>query len=205
MATERATKPAGVRAAGKARTHERLLAAAAQVFADRGYGAASVEEIAKAADVSVGSVYTHFRSKQNLFLALMNRRRDTELAAAERELVDGLEPAVHRLDERLIATADDDHLALLGAEAWLYAVRDPAFGEALAEHNAQLREDMLPLIAAERERRGATWSLSDAEVAQVALAFYTGLVQHRRLSPEAVGEDLYGRTLLALLNGLDRS
>lgn len=196
--------PSGVRAAGKARTHAKLLDAAARVFADRGYGAASVEEIARAADVSVGSIYTHFRSKQKLFLALMDRRRIEEMSAASGHLSDGMDTALEHLDRQVIRLADDGHAALLGAEAWLFAARDPSFGADLAEHHVRLREDLAPLIAAERERRGVTWTLSDAEVAQVVLALFTGMVQHRRLAGSAVGDDLYSRALTALLDGLDR-
>lgn len=195
----------GVRAEGKARTREKLLDAAAQVFADRGYGAASVEEIARVADVSVGSIYTHFHSKQKLFLAIMHRRRVQEIGAAERYLADGVENALDQLDRQLIDLADDGRSALLAAEAWLFAVRDPAFGAALADHGVALREDLLPLITRERERRGVTWSLSDAEVAQVVHALFTGMVQHRRLAGSEVTDDLYSRTLAALFNGLDRS
>ena len=81
----------------------------------------------------------------------------------------------------------------------------PNTGADLAEHNRRLGEDLRPLIAAERERRGATWPLSDAEVAQVVLALFTGMVQHRRLAPSAMADDLYSRALTALLDGLDRS
>jgi AcrR family transcriptional regulator len=200
------TRPAvGVRAEGKARTREKLLDAAAQVFADRGYGAASVEEIARAADVSVGSIYTHFRSKQKLFVALMDRRRVQEMGAAQEYLDGGLTSALDSLDEQVRRLADNRYGALLGAEAWLFAVRDASFGADLAEHNRRLGDDLRPLIATERERRGATWTLSDDEVAQVVLALFTGMVQHRRLDPSAMADDLYSRALTALLDGLDRS
>ena len=66
-----AAAPLGRRAATKARTREALLEAARRVFAERGYGPASVEEIAKTAGVSVGSVYVHFASKEALFTALV--------------------------------------------------------------------------------------------------------------------------------------
>ena len=194
----------GVRARAKERTRENLLDAAAQVFAAHGYGAASVNEIARTAGVSVGALYTHFESKQELFVALMDRRRIAEVAAAEEHLAEGLPSALAAFDRQVADTADDDRAALLGAEAWLYAVRDAAFGADLAAHTARLRADLVPLIRAERERREARWSLSDEELATVALSLFTGLVQHRRLERGSVATDLYGRTLTALLDGLDQ-
>lgn len=200
--TDPPTTRGGSRAAGKARTHQNLLDAAATVFAERGYGAASVEEIARAARVSVGSVYAHFQSKQKLFVALMDRRRDSEVAVAAGHLTDGLEAALDKINQQLVETADNRRAALLATEAWLYAVRDPSFGDDLAEHNGRLQADLVPLIAAERRRRDARWSMTDQEVAVVALSLFTGLVQQRRLSADAVADDLYGRALTALLDGL---
>jgi AcrR family transcriptional regulator len=194
---------AGTRAAAKARTHENLLDAGLAVFADRGYGAASVEEIARRAGVSVGSVYAHFTSKEKLFLALIERRADREFAAAEAELADGFDAVLPALDRRLREEADSDHLAMLSAEAWLYAVRSPEFGEGLAAHQARVQQVVSGLVADERERRGMRWSLDDVEVAAVVNALYHGLVQQRRLRPESVADDLFGRTLTALLRGLE--
>jgi AcrR family transcriptional regulator len=193
----------GSRAAAKARTHENLLDAGLAVFADRGYGAASVEEIARRAGVSVGSVYAHFASKENLFLALLERRADRELATAEGELAAGFAAVLPELDRRLREDADSDHLALLGAEAWLFAVRSPEFGAGLGRHQARVQEAVAGLVAAERERRGVTWSLDDTEVAAVVSALYQGLVQQRRLRPDSVPDDLFGRALTALLAGLE--
>jgi AcrR family transcriptional regulator len=194
----------GSRAAAKARTHENLLDAAATVFAERGYGAASVEEIARTAGTSVGSVYAHFTSKEKLFVALMERRSAQEFATAQAELADGFEAALPALNRQLLAEADSDHLAELGAEAWLYALRSPAFGAELAAHHRRVQEVTTAMVAQERTRRGTTLSMSDAEVATVTTALARGLVQQRRLSPGSVPDDLFGRTLIALLAGLER-
>lgn len=200
---DEAPRRAGSRAAAKARTHENLLDAGLAVFADRGYGAASVEEIARRAGVSVGSVYAHFTSKEKLFLALMERRADREFAAAEAEITEGFEAVLPALDRRLREEADSDHLAMLAAEAWLYAVRSPEFGADLAEHQARVQDVVSDLVTAERQRRGAHWCLEDTEVAAVVSALYQGLVQQRRLRPDSVPDDLFGRTLRALLQGLE--
>jgi AcrR family transcriptional regulator len=51
-------------------TRNRLLRAAERVFARVGYEKAQVEEIAGAAGFSKGALYAHFKSKEELFLAL---------------------------------------------------------------------------------------------------------------------------------------
>ena len=57
--------------------HERILDAAARVFASKGYHGTLVDEIASEADTSKGGVYFHFPTKQAIFLALLDRLADT--------------------------------------------------------------------------------------------------------------------------------
>ncbi|HEV3230243.1 MAG TPA: helix-turn-helix domain-containing protein, partial [Solirubrobacteraceae bacterium] len=55
----------------RAQTRARLLAAAAKVFARRGYHAASVDDVAAEAGYSTGAVYHQFKGKEDLFLTLL--------------------------------------------------------------------------------------------------------------------------------------
>ncbi len=52
---------------------EQILDAAAQVFADRGYDAATTDEIARLAGTSIGSVYQFFPNKLSIFNAITLR------------------------------------------------------------------------------------------------------------------------------------
>jgi AcrR family transcriptional regulator len=52
-------------------TRERILAAARQVMIQRGLVGATTKEIARAAGVSEGSLYNHFRNKEDLFLCTL--------------------------------------------------------------------------------------------------------------------------------------
>ena len=56
-------------------TREALLDAATQVFFKRGVARASLEEVARAAGVTRGAVYWHFRDKLDLFAAVEERLR----------------------------------------------------------------------------------------------------------------------------------
>ena len=68
---------AGVTAA---ETRERLLRAAAEVFAERGYDGTRVVDIAAAAGVSNGALYAHFDSKAELLVAALRAHGRQELA-----------------------------------------------------------------------------------------------------------------------------
>lgn len=51
-----------------------ILEAAEEVFADKGYYEASIEEIASRAEISVGSIYNLFTNKEALYLTLIERQ-----------------------------------------------------------------------------------------------------------------------------------
>lgn len=71
-------KPAGARKSGRVRMssaqrREQLIAIGRQVFAERGYDATSVEEIAARAKVSKPVVYEHFGGKEGLYAVVVDR------------------------------------------------------------------------------------------------------------------------------------
>ncbi|TMR90492.1 TetR/AcrR family transcriptional regulator [Nonomuraea basaltis] len=81
---------AGVTAA---ETRERLLTAAAEVFAERGYDGTRVADIAAAAGVSNGALYAHFGSKADLIVAALRAHgprllADLFAADPDRSIVD---------------------------------------------------------------------------------------------------------------------
>ncbi|QSQ24109.1 TetR/AcrR family transcriptional regulator [Pyxidicoccus parkwayensis] len=64
----------------KQATHERILEAAGGLFRKQGFSATSVENVMRAAGLTVGGFYAHFSSKQALLVEsltrIMSRRRD---------------------------------------------------------------------------------------------------------------------------------
>ena len=54
-------------------TRDRILAAARQVMIERGLVGATTKEIARAAGVSEGTLYNHFRNKEDLFLCTLRQ------------------------------------------------------------------------------------------------------------------------------------
>lgn len=64
--------PPAPRQARSIEKRRQLLEAARRVFANRGYDAASVEDITARANVAVGAFYVYFRSKRQLLVELMN-------------------------------------------------------------------------------------------------------------------------------------
>jgi AcrR family transcriptional regulator len=67
-----------------------LLAAAAEVFAERGYSATTVREVAEAAGILGGSLYYHFDSKESMVEEILSTFLDDMWAGFERVLAAGL-------------------------------------------------------------------------------------------------------------------
>src|SRR5689334_23333134 len=68
----------------KARTYAAILDAAEALFRERGLQATTIDDVAEQADVSVGSVYVHFKNKSGLYLALVERALDLNEQAMTR-------------------------------------------------------------------------------------------------------------------------
>ena len=93
-------------------TRRRILDAARRVFAERGWAAATIDEIVRAAAVTKGALYHHFRDKTDLLRAVYEEQ--------EQRSIDGL----------LVVSAEhDDPLDALraGCRAFLTACLDPTF------------------------------------------------------------------------------
>src|SRR3954453_2877675 len=76
---------------------ERVLAVALEVFGRYGFRKASMDEIARSADISRQGLYLHYANKDALFRAAVSHEIDTALGEASRCLNEegvGLEPRV---------------------------------------------------------------------------------------------------------------
>ena len=60
-------------------TRERLLDAAIQVFSERGYAGAGVQEIARRAGLTTGAIYANFRGKADLLFEAIGARSGDQL------------------------------------------------------------------------------------------------------------------------------
>jgi AcrR family transcriptional regulator len=116
-------------------TQKRLLDAAEEVFVRDGYEAAQLDEIAARAGRSKGAVYTHFKSKEDLFLALFEHRTRSYIDHLMNSLR-GCSTQKERLEafrEFYVGLDHDRAWPILTLEFKLYALRHP-------ESKARLRK-----------------------------------------------------------------
>ncbi|WP_245992546.1 TetR/AcrR family transcriptional regulator [Prauserella muralis] len=178
-----------------------MLAAAQRVFAERGIDAASVDEVAAAAGLTKGAVYSSFRSKNELVLALM----EEYVADRLQESVDALD-ARHDAGEGLLAVGARLVAAMRTDPTWqrlliAYAVRadrDPELRAALRDRRRRLRAALASAIDRVARHHALELPFGPDEAAMVVLALSNGFAVEDALDPGAVPPDLFGRVLAAL-------
>jgi len=87
-------------------TAERILDAAEAIFAERGYDATSLSDIAERVGIRTPSLYNHFKNKENLYIAVLERLLDPFF-----EMLDGFlaQPLDASRGEKYIAAMMDHH------------------------------------------------------------------------------------------------
>jgi AcrR family transcriptional regulator len=187
-------------------SRDRLLSAAARVFAERGFEGASVDEIAAEAGLSKGSLYWNFKSKDELFGALLEDHIDRrirsilallESAPASRDMAPEASNWLSSLLE------DERELILLSHEYWARAVRDAELRERYIERQEKLRDALAAALDARARELGAPpLSMSAEDVATAYIALGEGLSLRRLLDPDSVPDDLYGEIMALVFQGL---
>lgn len=114
-------------------TQKRLLDAAEQVFLRDGYESAQLDEIASRAERSKGAVYTHFKSKEDLFLALFEDRTRAVVSRLVESLHDckDRKQSAETFREFFLSLASDRSWPILTLEFKLFALRHPESKERL--------------------------------------------------------------------------
>ncbi len=187
----------------KAETRARLLAAAAELFADQGFDAVSVDAVAGAAGRTSGAVYAHFGSKQGLLMALLDSWKDSVLTVLLAEVALSDSPAA-QLGAVWANVSDTSERAsspwpLLEHELWLRAARDPEVAEVVRVRNAEALRYSARRIDTWTAAVGAEPTAPPEELAVLVKALLTGLSLQKRLDPASVTDDLARRGLSALV------
>jgi AcrR family transcriptional regulator len=156
-------------------TRALLLDAAEEVFAEKGFAPATLDDIAGAAGYTKGAIYKHFATKEDLFLAVSDRywRRYfdnfAEVMAAARQI------GARELDEiaerwhRLSVDRGAEHAAL-GLEFTLYLLRNPDARERVAAKRSEVVEELGKFIVEGIGRLGGNLQIPAVTFAQVLVA-----------------------------------
>jgi AcrR family transcriptional regulator len=173
-------------------TRSLLLDAAEDVFAEKGFTAATLDDIAHAAGYTKGAIYKHFTTKEDLFLAVSDRywRRyfntfaevmsmSKQVGASERDVI------ADRW-RQLSRDRGAEHAAL-GHEFTLYLLRNADARERVAGKRTEVVEALAKFIVDGIDRLGGTLVIPPITLAQVLIATSDAIV----LASELDDVDLY--------------
>lgn len=185
----------------KARTRRRLLDAAAEVFAHRGFEATSLDEIAEVAGFSKGAVYSNFAGKEDLFLSVLDEhvtrqmldiRGDIDVTRAPGEQVMEAGQRFMDLFQRERAWY------LLSFEFLAYAARNPEFQVEFAARQRAQREAVVAMLEENSAAMDIPMSLPPQRMAVALEALANGIAFAKLADEQGVPDDLVGE-LFALL------
>jgi len=194
----------------RAATRQRLLTAAAQMFAERGIHGATVEDICDAAGFTRGAFYSNFADKEELFFALLRQKETELLAQIDRVLQDdvadpGGDDVIERLVEKVLAVQPMDRTShLVHAESVLHAIRDPQAARELTREADRFQRELGRLLEVGLARAGRRLSVAPADVVAVLVAAFDAGMQQMLLreSTDRPDPGLARRTLPVILRAL---
>jgi len=173
-------------------TRDALVEAAADVFARRGFYAASLDEIAESAGFTRGAIYSNFGGKEELLIAVLDLFTKRQLQDFGAAIDDGSQASV---EERSLAAAavwshtrKDLNFTLLSLEMRLYALRNPGFRKRLAEAERRQQGRIAEFIAQVAGNEGRTLTIPPAELSEILRAFSDGLSQLASLDEDRDAE-----------------
>ncbi len=199
----RQTGQGRVRRLKKEEVRSRLLEAAANVFSEKGFDAATLEEVAEAAGFSKGAVYSNFSGKDELFCDLMDKRVDERIAlmggavagvGIEERSRSGLQ-ALER------AVRLEPEWQILFIEYWLRAIRNPVLRKRFAERRRGVRSTIARLFEEQAAANGLEFPVDAERLAIAVLGLSNGVGMERIADPDAVPEGLFADLVSLVFQG----
>ena len=184
-------------------TRLRFLHAAEKIFARNGVEAAKLEEIAAEAGYPRGAFYANFNSKEDLFLALLEKEITSRIARLRKHV------ANYKGSEKLRAMRDlwlemcvDRRWTLLALEFKLFAVRHPAVKGRLAAMYRKLIFSGVDLLQQVIDDSGKKLTVSAQEFATAFFALSSGLTLANMLDRTVMPDETVRKVLVTLFDAM---
>lgn len=187
--------PRQTRAEKQEQTRAALRAAAAELVADRGLQATSIEQISERAGFSRGAFYANYSSKEELFAELLQEavyEAYREMARQWRE--SDTPPTPRESGERLaeiIGATEGRWLFSLWLELLAHAARDPEFRKIAAEFWRGTRHVLAEGVRELFESRGEEPPIAAETLATASIALDIGLAIQHVVDPDDVPLETY--------------
>jgi AcrR family transcriptional regulator len=173
------------RTAASAPTREKLMAAAAELIAELGWGRVTTRAVAERAGLPHGAVSYHFHGKQELLTEAAMFAFARAVPADEFAALAGVQDLIGLIAAEVAdRDAIDPVLSRLMFEAMREAERDPALRERMGAMLARYREMMIAAVRAEQQRGTVFAGASADAIATLIGAVGDGLLLHALLDPD---------------------
>lgn len=186
---------------------QEILQAALICFVRKGYDATTMDEIAAELPFSKGLLYYYFKSKRELFLALLQDWVASTIQAWE-TILSSEDDSITRLRKTsafaIQAVVASIELTRVEMEFWGHLGREPDVTEAFLDLYAQCRQILADIIR-EGITAGQFHPVDADELAGALVGMYEGLILQAVVQPDAFDWAQVGETFIeTLLNGLTR-
>ena len=162
---------------------EAILEAAARLFAEKGYNEASMSELARITGVAQGTIFYHFKNKEELFLSILddfkNRiSREFEAHTQEKKAATGLDMVQEALNFYLfLAGSMEDRFRILHR---LHAYELARINPVCRDHLEAIYSrfvDIFERSIRQGQKDGSIRTISTRKVALIIYAMVDGLVR----------------------------
>ncbi len=186
-------------------TRTRLIEVATRVFTRYGFERASVETIAQEVGMTKGAVYANFATKEDLFLAVLDRVMNQEDQMLETILVEPTSTRIDALRTYFVnAFTHSQDWRLLVTEFWLHAARNPTLRQQYALRYQKRRKKIAQFIEQYLAEEGRKGLLSSEVFASVIIAVSHGLEMQHIIDSETIPDDLFATVLSLFVQQLSQ-
>ncbi|WP_100330001.1 TetR/AcrR family transcriptional regulator [Bacillus xiapuensis] len=187
----------------KQETRQSLLNSAAETFAELGFHGASVDRIAERAGYSKGAVYAHFKSKEELFLALLEQQIQSHINQFHEWWANqpSLDHLIENIDVHFRSIIQQNRTwTVLSLEFLLHALRNESVGEKWASLVFKSVENITEALESMIAERCLTPSLSAKELAWIILSLENGMTVFYSITGDQAPTNAYGKALQHILH-----
>jgi AcrR family transcriptional regulator len=181
-------------------TRERVLEAAEALFLEKGFRATSVHDVAAAAGYTTGAVYSSFSGKDDLFLAVSERRQALQNAIwlQALESVPSAKDAAAAMGDALSAAMPERSWIAMYFEFLSYAARDAELSRELAERYRAVNETVAEILGG----ISSSSPLAMERLAPIIAALQHGLALTWLMDPDAADPTLFAEGVAVLIGAL---
>lgn len=168
-------------------TRDRLLHAALDVFAAKGVGSASVEDICEQAGFTRGAFYSNFSDKSELISGLIEQQ-SKEQTALVGTLLQARKGGLQETLDAVVAFWADQQLVdprwhLVQMELTLLAARDPAVANLWVAHQQELRHELARLLRQAAARESVRFTIDPDLLVDLAIGVVQRATTNQLLEP----------------------